>query len=622
MKKLAFLAILISLVLPWNAFAQGEYQAVISKPDLSQFPTVNAYIDAHAPDGAFLHGLDPATVQVIEDGKSLPVTSLTELRLGVQVSVVINASPSFSLRNARGVTRFDYIKQYIETWAQSQRSITNDDLNLFTNSVINQTHLKDSLAFQSAFATYQPDLKQAIPSLDPLNNAINMAIEAPQDPPSEKAILYFTPIPGDEMTDTVRLDIITRAKQSGARIFVWMIASQHQFDDPQAASLRSIADETGGQFFAFSGMEPFAEAQTLIEPLRFLYSVQYISGIRDAGDHRLAVRIDLPDSLVTSLPVTFPISLLPPNPIFVGLPAEILRTAPATSKNPLLDLAPTSQGLEILVEFPDGYRRQISSSRLLVDGAVAYENLQEPFTRFVWDLSPYTSTGKHTLQTQITDELGFSQTSALLSVDITVTLPRQSGWIEFLSGGGVYLLLAGVFIFGVVAAILTRNWRETGTLFPKSGGKSGSTSAAISIETETRSFQNQDEVKYEPQEEKFQASLVLLGRNMKPAGDPAILLDDTPVSFGSDRQRVTVWIDDETLEAVHCTIQLKPDGSYTITDHHSVLGTWLNYTAITADATPLHHGDVIQVGELSYRYEETPPRQASVVEVKPYNSKQ
>jgi predicted component of type VI protein secretion system len=107
---------------------------------------------------------------------------------------------------------------------------------------------------------------------------------------------------------------------------------------------------------------------------------------------------------------------------------------------------------------------------------------------------------------------------------------------------------------------------------------------------------------------------------MKPAGDPPILLDDTPISFGSDRQRATIWIEDETLEAIHCSIDPKADGTYTLTDHHSVLGTWLNYTAITSDATPLHHGDVIQVGDLSYRYEENPPRQSSVIEVKPYNS--
>jgi hypothetical protein len=416
------------------------------------------------------------------------------------------------------------------------------------------------------------------------------------------------------------LDLITRAKQSGARIFVWMIASQHQFDDPEAASLRSIAEETGGQFFAFSGLEPFSEAQTLIEPLRFLYSVKYQSNISETGDHRLAVRIDLPESLIASTPVTFPIQLMPPNPIFVGLPSTIVRTAPAKSQDPLLELTPDTQGLEILIEFPDGFRRSITSSSLLVDGAVVHENTQEPFTRFVWDLSSYTTSAKHTIQAQVTDELGFSQTSALLSVDVNVTLPKQSNWVEFLASGGVYLLLFGVFILGVVAAIIGKNIREKGTPFPKpavgqtsASGVSMTSAGGIGYGSDSGWEETSPEVK-------VQSSLILLGRNMKPAGDPPILLDDTPISFGSDRQRATIWIEDETLEAIHCSIDPKADGTYTLTDHHSVLGTWLNYTAITSDATPLHHGDVIQVGDLSYRYEENPPRQSSVIEVKPYNS--
>ncbi len=617
MRKLALLAILISLVLPWTAFAQGEYQAGLMNPDLSKFPIVSAYMDTHAPDGTFLHGLDPASVQVIEDGTSLPISDLSELRLGVQISIVINTSPAFALRNGKGVARYEYIKQYIETFAQSQRSITIDDLNIFTNGVVNQTHLKDSLAFQSAFATFQPDLKQTAPSLDPLTNAIQTAFESQENPPTEKAILYFAPLPGEEMTDTVRLDLITRAKQAGVRLYIWMIASQNQFDDPEAASLRSLSEETGGRFFAFSGVEPFSEAQILIEPLRFLYGIQYHSNIRDAGNHKLAVRINLPDTTITSAPITFPIDLQAPNPIFVGVPATIQRTAPSKSKDPIHELAPIQQLMELLIEFPDGYPRAIASSRLSVDGVVVSENKQEPFNRFAWDLSSYTSSDKHTLQAEITDELGFTQTSAILPVEIVVTLPIQNSWVEFLAGGGVYLLLAAVFILGVLATIGITNLREKGTLFPKTRGNDRP-GGSINVDQKERfSNSSADSTPTEKPTRIFLASLQLLGRNMKPVGDPPIQLGLEPVHFGSDSQKATIWIEDDSLEGLHCSIDPQADGTYTITDHHSVLGTWLNYTAITEDGTPLQHGDVIQVGDLSYRYEEDPPRRVSTVEVKP-----
>ncbi len=622
MRKLALLAILISLVLPWTAFAQGEYQAGLMNPDLAKFPIVSAYMDAHAPDGTFLHGLDLASVQVLEDGQSLPITDLSELRHGVQISIVINTSPTFSLRNGKGVARYEYIKQYIETFAQSQRSITIDDLNIFTNGVVNQTHLEDSLAFQSAFATFQPDLKQTAPSLDPLTNAIQTAFENQQNPPIEKAIFYFAPLPGEEMTETVRLDLITRSRQAGVRLFIWMVASQNQFDDPEAASLRSLSEETGGKFFAFSGVEPFSEAQILIEPLRFLYGIQYHSNVRDAGNHKMAVRIDLQDSTVTSAPITFPIDLEPPNPIFVGVPATIQRTAPSKSKDPIRELAPQQQLMELLVEFPDGYPRAIASSRLFVDGIVVSDNKQEPFTRFAWDLSTYTSSEKHTLQAEITDELGFTQTSAILPVEIVVTMPIQNSWVEFLTGGGVYLLLTAVFILGVLATIGINNLRDKGTLFPKARGKAQPGETTDATQNRGFGYVSDGSVLSEMPARTFQASLQLLGRNMKPVGDPPIQLGLEPTRFGSDSQKATVWIEDDTLEGLHCTIKPQANGTYTLTDHHTVLGTWLNYTAITEDETPLQHGDVIQIGDLSYRYEEDPPRRISTVEVKPYNSNQ
>jgi hypothetical protein len=76
MKKLAWLAILFSLIFPWNAFAQGEYQAVIFSPRLQEFPRISTFLDIHTSDGAFVHGLDPDLVFMLEDGKSIPVDEL------------------------------------------------------------------------------------------------------------------------------------------------------------------------------------------------------------------------------------------------------------------------------------------------------------------------------------------------------------------------------------------------------------------------------------------------------------------------------------------------------------------------------------------------------------------
>lgn len=619
MRKLAWLAILFSLIFPWNAFAEGEYQAVVFPPQLQDFPRMTTYLDVHTGDGAFVHGLDQDIVFMLEDGKSIPVDELQELSMGVQVSIVINASPAFQLRNTRGQTRYDYIKQYIDTWALSQRNISTDDLNLFTNSPLNQQHLTDSLAFQAAYATYQPDLRQTVPSLEPLNAAIQTAMDYHPDQPAEKAILYFTPLPGEEMTDAIRLDLTTRAKQAGARIFVWMVASQFQFDSPEAAQLRSLANDTGGQFFAFSGNEPYSEAQKLIDPLRFIYQISYTSMIRNSGTHKLATRIDLPENTVTALPVSFNINLQAPNPIFVGLPVSIQRSAPEDSKNPLQDLDPDTQTVEFLLEFPDGYARDISRSRFLVDGTVMAESTIPPLNRFVWDLTPYTVSAPHELQVIVEDTLGFTASSSILVTQVNVTLPDQNAWLKFLTSGGIYALLVVFFILGLLAAKGLDNWRQYGALIrPKNLKPVQHNPPDLTV--------NQIEMNYPATSSAsssfFTAELKLLNQEMQPVGDPPIQLEDTPISWGRDQDRVSICMDDDTLNDYHCDITRTEDGDYLLKDHNTIAGTWINYSPVPENGHRLKHGDVIQVGDLTYRYEENPPRSQTPVEVKPYNSSQ
>ena len=67
----------------------------------------------------------------------------------------------------------------------------------------------------TALATYQPDLKKSVPGLDPLSTAVQTALDTQFDVPVHRAILYITPPPGDEMTEAVREDIISRANDSG-----------------------------------------------------------------------------------------------------------------------------------------------------------------------------------------------------------------------------------------------------------------------------------------------------------------------------------------------------------------------------------------------------------------------
>ena len=53
---------------------------------------------------------------------------------------------------------------------------------------------------------------------------------------------------------------------------------------------------------------------------------------------------------------------------------------------PLERIQPTSQQVEFAVEFVDGYPRPIVQSQLLIDGVIADQKLEPPFSPLNWDL--------------------------------------------------------------------------------------------------------------------------------------------------------------------------------------------------------------------------------------------
>jgi hypothetical protein len=620
MKKLAFAAIVFSLILslPWNVSAQGEqveYRAELFKPDVSQFPTVSANMAVYQPEGGFVHGLDRDSVFMLEDGASLKVETIQEIRIGMQVSVVINAGPGFANRNSKGISRFDSIKDYLNAWAEDQKEIAIDDLGLFTNSGIQQTHLTNSQAWQTAFATYQPDLKKSVPRLEELGAAIQNAQDTSASKPIHKAIFYFTALPGKEMTETVMDDLIDRANQADTQVFIWMLSSKGDFDSPESGFLRTIAERTGGQFFAFSGTETFPEAKTILEPLRFLYQLSYQSNVQKGGQHNLAVRINLQDATVSSTPTAFEIDLLPVNPIFVGIPAAIQRTVSNQQGESAGQLLPSNLLVEFLVEYPDHLERELAQATLWVDGEKAAANTAAPFTRFVWDLSPYQESGRHTIQVTVTDSLGISAESNSLPVQIDVIIPEPTSWQKIIQGQGIYFIFAGIFLLGLATAYLVIRVRARGEpgILEKRSVSHGSTRVE-------QALIQSDPTQPPAEKGKKQASCRLLTRELDETDEPPILLGDSPMRWGKARDQVTIWIDDDALADLHCTVAQNDQGLFVLTDNHTELGTWVNFQPVPAQGVVLDAGDLIQVGDFIYRFEEGSRSDPGKVTIIPYNN--
>ncbi len=609
MKKLALFTLLLIFIFPGSVFAQEDAKVVISAPDLSNFPYITTTLKIHAADGSFISGLTADSITVLEDGNSAPVTDLQEKRVGLQISVVINAAPTFANRNTLGISRYQYLVEYLNLWAEKQKEITLDDLSLLTNSGTRQIHMKDVPTWQKAFLSYQPDLKTTIPSSDLLGQAVDMALGYSSDSPVEKAILYITPLPEIELGNVVN-DVIARANQANTHIFVWMISSKNQYSDPKAEELRQLAIQTGGQFTVFSGTEEMPPISSMLEPLRSIYYVTYKSAINQSGKHNLAGQVNLSQGSLTSLPVPFNITIQPPNPIFINLPSQIIRSTTVTDNTQRDFLTPPDQPVEILVEFSDGHSRNLVSATLLVDGQVASSNTKAPFERFSWDLSGIKTDEKHTLQVEVSDELGLTNRSAEFPVDVVIVLPAINRWADFMDGGGIYLLLGVIFAAGVLSAVLVLNWRRRS----KKEGQPDTPATRKDPITQPVKIR-QEKAKAS---KKFgrpaqisayrTATLVQVNRDSETILGYDVPLGERKFTIGSDRLIADVVIHAEGVEPRHTLITPDNHGHYFISNAIDGVVTLVNEIPVTEDGILLQQGDLVKIGSILYRYQEYPGR--------------
>ncbi len=607
MKKIVLIILVLILNVPGAVFAAEGSTVFVSAPDTTNFPYNVTSLDLHAADGTFINGLTKDSISILEDGKAATITDLQEKRIGLQVTVAINAAPTFANRNTLGITRFQYLVEYLNLWADQQREITIDDLSLITNSGLHQIHLKDVTSWQTAFLSYDPVLKDSVPSPDLLGQAVDIALGYTSDSVVGKAILYITPLPETELGPVLK-DVVDRANQAKTKIFVWMITSKAQYTDPRAEELRQLAIQTGGQFVAFSGTEEMPSISSLIEPLRSIYQVTYKSSLTQSGQHNLLGQVRLSNETVTSLPVLFNINIQPPNPIFVNLPGQIIRSTTVTNKDQIEFLAPTDQSVEILVEYPDGYERVLSSSRLLVDGEVAAVSSQPSFDRFTWNLIGFKTNGKHLLQVEVTDELGLTNRSVEVPVEIVIILPAINRWADFWNGGGIYILLGLIFAAGVLSTVLFLNWRNRSqakdTPQPP-GSRKDPVSQPVKIRQD-KAKENQKFSRSQPFPKYKTVSLIQVNRDTESTPGYDIPIGERKFTIGSDRQIADVVLNAEGVAPRHTLIWTDHNGSYFAANAVPGVITLVNDNPVPDEGVTLTQGDLIRIGVVTYRFQEYP----------------
>ncbi len=615
-----FFALLLSLSFLFGAASNVRAQqnlasANLYPADASAFPTVSAFLDVFDTNGIFVSGLKPEAVSVIEDGQPLPTDSLIEIAVPLQLVIAVNQGQQLDTRDpATNISRFQRISQVLVQWAQSRPPDPPDDYSLVSQAgpVINHASAAD---FIVGLNTFQPNFRAATPNLQSLAIAIDTVSAQTTRLGVKRAILFITPHSDDPNIASALEPYVQRAVENGIRVFVWFVDLETTFTTTSAAAFNNLAIQTGGSMFKFSGLERFPDPESYFAALRRVYALSYSSRLKSAGEHTLSVKVNLPAGELTSAEQKFTVDIQPPNPFPVTTSLQITRRAPEDDPFNTEILLPATQEIEIIVEFPDGHIRPLTRTTLYVDGVIMDENTVEPFNLFTWDLTAYTSSGEHQIAIEAVDSLGLSKVSMPALVVVTVIQPPKgisamlAKYRTPITFGAI--ILAGLVLFlslisGLIRMPSIRAAQEArrADADPLTQPIRTMTQAPMIAEEKSKKRRSSPKkaVPVSRSVVEAAASFIRVNADGVPAVAAPIPLIEKEITFGTDPVQCTQILDDPSVSSLHARLRQTEDGGYLLLDNNSVAGTWVNFEPIPREGYRLMHGDMVNFGQLSYRF--------------------
>jgi hypothetical protein len=600
-------------------FAQNGLTVRLSAPDTSRFPTIQAFLDVHDAAGKVIHSLKPDQVTILEAENSIPIDNIEELRPGVQVVVAISPGPAFAIRNFQAVSRYDLMKDSLRSWAKGRLGTTTDDWSLLIEGGSTVSHASDPARFLEGLDSDAVDTHLAQPSIDTLAKAVTVASDPTPRAGMGRSILFITTsIEGD--IDQALKDISDQARQQEISISVWFVASSGAMITQSAQKLTALATSSGGQVFTFSGEETIPNPDDFLDALRYIYQISYTSRVGLSGDHEFSAQVRIGEEQAQSNPKSFSVDLLPPQPAFVSPPIAIERVLPEGFENEaeivLPDgnetsdlLTPKEIFLQVVFDFPDGRKRELVSSALLVDGKIVAENLTPPFDQFTWNLEGLKTDGTVQLQVQSTDMLGLTGTSIEMPVQISVEHPETDPWFvlrrNLVTISILLVLLAGglLFLVLVLGGRLRPITQIAASRAPNT--KPARASLPTAVETHAHSHTGWVSRLQRPHTSVVPDALAYFKRAAEDgaSGDGTILpITAEDVLFGSDPAHANLLIDHACIEGVHARLKRSPEGDFWLYDQGSIAGTWINYNPVSQEGAPLQPGDLVHFGRIGFHF--------------------
>lgn len=601
--------------------AQNTNSIEVTSPDTSNYPDLSLRFRVLDSTGNFNKNLDASSVKIIENGQLIVPDKLNLLEPGMRLIVAVNEGPTLANRYAQ-VARIDKVKNALIEWAKTKTITSMDDFSLVGNSGIVTSNSNKPTDWIETLNNYQPAMKKAKPGLASLSVAVDLAAANQTGNFKSAAILYVTPLPTKDESAGLT-DIISRARLGNIRLYIFLVGPQSYATDPLAQPLIQAADETGGEFNVFTGQEELPDLGLYFDPLTFVYKAVYHTTINDSGSFSVAVRVTQGETVLESEPVGFALDVTSPNAIFVSPPAAIQRTWTETDKPKDAVLTPDTVPLEIMIEFPDGLKRDLVYSRLFVDNQLVDENTTEPFDKFEWDISRITQTGSHIISASIQDSAGFIVQTVELSVMANVE-PKPQTWLEKLLSNftlpkiALFIVIAAAGVLLVLLALRAFHNNRT-TKIIKTHRLEDPLTQPVMIENEilhpSLAVAEKDQWPHIPGLGLAPARLVLQSSvKTQPKFPAEIPLGEGNTTFGSDAKKAKVVFATSMISPLHARISRLEQDQYKLFDEGSGSGTWLNYAPVSQYGARLEHGDQIQFGAIIYRFEiyQSNPRKLKV----------
>ncbi len=599
-----------------QAQEESRASATIHEVKTENFPEISFSLEGYNAAGQAFNDLSEADITIIENEQEpIPIDILQRSEPGYQLILAYNLSPTLATNNSEGISRYQAITDHVVQWLGSRPASTPDDFSLVTDTGLQQIRDENPREFAESLSIYEPDLINSQPNLTSLLQALDLATDPTLNPLMKRAILYITPQPTISNVSAFP-GFIERAVQQKVPVYVWMVgpASARVSNPSVVDPLVTLAEETGGQFFLYSGVEEMPNIEEYFQANRYIYDVTYTSGIRKSGTHRISAIIATGDSKIISKIAKVNLTVEAPNLILINPPLQVEREWVIDVKDARnRELEPDQVQIEYMVEFPDDHSRELMSARLFVDGELAQEVTQAPFNTFRLDLTPYESDQEVLFLVEVEDSLGIIARTQPAVIEISVApipLTFWEGLLRLELSPERWIILASVLIAGTVLAVAIvfvgkrqAFWREQAA---KRSRKIDPVTQPVKIK-QADDMEGKGSASQASIGKQVEAMLIPLNERYEPNRKKTVALDRKEWIIGSDPIQARLVIARAALDDVHARLVRTEQGEYWLRDQNSIAGTWVNFAPISTKGVKLRHGDLIHFAKALYRFELSHP---------------